>query len=67
MLVECAEHVHQAGPLRAGCVIQARSSGRKPLFFWLPLPVLEVDLLVRDVDVAHQDELALGPSVARCG
>jgi hypothetical protein len=26
----------------------------------LLLPVLQVDLLVRDVDVAHQDELALG-------
>ena len=39
-------------------VSQARSSGRKPEFFWLRAPVLEVDLLVRDVPVAAQDDLA---------
>ena len=34
--VERAEHVDQAELARAGCVIQARSSGRKPLFLRLP-------------------------------
>jgi hypothetical protein len=40
-------------------VIQARSSGKKPLFFWLPAPVFQVDVVVGDVDVAAQHKLAL--------
>jgi hypothetical protein len=35
MRVERAEHVDQAAS-SSRRVIQARSSGRKPLFFWLP-------------------------------
>ena len=30
---------------------QARSSGRKPEFFWLPRQFFDIDVLVRDVPV----------------
>jgi hypothetical protein len=57
--VERAEHVDQAAlgqQLRhPGALL-----GQEAAVLLVALPVLQVDLLVRDVDVADQDELALG-------
>jgi hypothetical protein len=44
-------------------VIQSRSSGRKPGGFLVAAPVLQVGLLVRDIDVAAEHEVALGLEV----
>src|ERR1700756_241259 len=59
LVVQGAEHVDQAAvgqQLRHPLALLGQEAG----VLLVALPVLEVDVLVRDVDVAHQDELALG-------
>src|SRR5947207_7875868 len=56
--VEGAEHVDEADLVER--VTQPRALfGQEAAVLLIALPVLQVDFLVRDVDVAHQDELAL--------
>ena len=49
-------------------VSHSRSSGRKPEFLRLPRQFFKIDLLVRDVPVAAQDDFAaFAHESSRCG
>jgi hypothetical protein len=63
--VERAEHVDQPPSPAAGH--PGAFLGQEAAVLLVAAPVLQVDGLVRDVDVAHQDELALGLQRIRCG
>ena len=57
--LQAAVHVHQT-TIGQHAGHPGALFGQKAAVFLVAFPVLQVDLLVRDVDVAAQDELALG-------